>query len=354
MKKRPARKNLKKKKLISRGNRKLLYRVTAVVLLLVVSTVFLGAVSTFRQLTKSFASALGNADTSYNIDTEQFSSLVYAVVENITGDPIKVVELKYLIFDKANNKTLIYNVPVDLKYDISGKFGEEELYKVVALGGLNSEEPLKEGIKTLKYTVLKIFGFKVDRILLVDQRERAFFDELFENGTFIDLFRLKDVTNNDQYFETDLSLQEFYSVFSFIKSLPDDRIVSKPLSSSDLIDSSKIDLSYEDMGFESAVAQESKSISILNGTNIPGIATLSARVVNNMGGRVVGAGNSATRYDNSVIVTNDPNSLTCVFLSRTFGITNIVPKNTGNIYENEVDRSDIVVILGFDTSERLY
>ena len=127
MKKRPARKNLKKKKLISRGNRKLLYRVTAVVLLLVVSTVFLGAVSTFRQLTKSFASALGNADTSYNIDTEQFSSLVYAVVENITGDPIKVVELKYLIFDKANNKTLIYGVPVNLKYDISGKFGEEEL-----------------------------------------------------------------------------------------------------------------------------------------------------------------------------------------------------------------------------------
>jgi len=355
MKHRSAQKKIqKKRKLINRGNKKVIYRVISIVLLLFVSTLFLGGFFTLQHLNKSFASALASDNLHYSVESEDFPTLIYAVVKDIKSDPIEISDLKYLIFDRNGGKVVSYSIPVGQKFDISGKFGEEELSKTLALSALNSSDPFGDGGKILKNTTLKIFGFKVDRVLIVDRAESRLFDDLLGNGSFLDFIRLKDVFNIREYFKTDLSLAEFYSLFSFVKSLPNDRIVSKTLVSSDFENSSAIDASYEDMGLDSAIAQEAKSISILNGTNTPGIASLGARVVNNVGGRIVASGNADKAYNTSVIVSDDPNSETCKFLSRAFHITNIVSKSSGAIQEHEVDRSDIVVIIGFDTSDRLY
>jgi hypothetical protein len=352
MNRRPARKNQNKKKLINRGNRK--HRVTIIALLFFVSASFLTVFFGYRYLNRSFASALTGEASQYNIEAEQFPTLAYVVVENINSDRVIITGLKFLIFDKVNNKVLVYNIPVDQKIDVAGKYGEEEISKIIALGGLNSPDPLENGTRVLENTLLKIFGFKVDKFLIVSKAQSGLFDELLGNGSFLDLIRLKDVLKVKQYFKTDLSLEEFYNLFSFIKSIPNDRLWTKTLSAGDFTDPSAIDSSYEDITLNSYIASESKNISVLNGSETVGIATLGARVVNNIGGRIVALGNADKTYSTSMIVTDDPNSRTSLFLSRVFNISKVVAKTGNGSQEHEIDRSDIVIIIGFDTSDGLY
>jgi hypothetical protein len=315
---------------------------------------FLGGYLAYQRLNKSFASALGSEGDNYSTISDQFPTLVYAVVKDLKSDPLILTDLKYLVFDRSNKKVLIYTIPVEYKFDVAGKYGEEELSKVLALGALNSGHPLEDGTKVLKNTVLKIFGFKVDKFLIADPDSRNLFDDLLGNGSFLDLLKLKDFMKVGDEFKTDLTLEEFYSLFTFVESIPNDRLMNKTLVPEDLTDSTTLDASFEDIGLDSDLSRESKSIAVLNGTGVPGIAYLGARIVKNMGGRVVALGNTDKTYSASVIVTDDPNSQTCRFLSRVFGVKNIVDKAGNYVQEHEVDRSDIVVVMGFDTTEKLY
>jgi hypothetical protein len=354
MKRRPARKIQKKKKFINRGNKKAIYRTLLALSLFLFSLVFLGGYFAYQRLNKSFASALDSSSDSYSAISDQFPTLVYAVVPDLKSNPLIILDLKYLVFDKSNKKVLAYSIPVEYKFDIAGKYGEEEISKVLALGALNSEHPLEDGTRILKNSILKIFGFKVDKFLLTSSNSRSLFDDLLGNGSFLDLLKLKDFMKVGDEFRTDLTLEEFYSLFTFVKSIPNDRLLNKVLVPGDLIDPTILDSSFEDIGLDSYISQESKSISVLNGTDISGVASLGARVVKNMGGRVVALGNADKTYSLSVIVADDPNSQTCRFLSRVFNIKNIVNKTGNYVQEHEVDRSDIVIIMGFDTTEKLY
>jgi hypothetical protein len=354
MKRRPAHKIQKKKKVINRGNKKVIYRTLIAFSLFLVSVFFLGFFLLYQRLNSSFASASDFKNTDYTVISDQFPTLVYAVVDDLKTEPLIIKELKYLIFDRSNKKVLVYSIPVGYRFDIAGKYGEEEISKVLALGALNSENPLEDGAKFLKNTVLKIFGFKVDRFLIVSNSSRYLFDDLLGNGSYLDLLRLKDFLKIRDEFRTDLSLEEFYNLFTFVKSIPNDRLIGSTLSQKDFEDTTVIDTAYEDISLDSYLSSESKNIAVLNGTDISGIANLGARVVQNMGGRVVALGNTDKTYAQSVIVCDDLNSETCKFLRRVFNINNTVEKAGNYVQEHEVDRSDIVVILGFDTSGELY
>jgi len=354
MKRRSAHKIQKKKKVINRGNKKVIYRTLIAFSLFFVSIVFLSSFLMYQRLNSSFALASDYKNTDYSVISDQFPTLVYAVVDDLKTNPLIIKDLKYLIFDRSNKKVLVYTIPAEYKFDIAGKYGVEEISKVLALGALNSQNPLEDGSKVLKNSILKIFGFKVDRFLLASKNSRALFDDLLGNGSFLDLLRLRDFLEVHDEFKTDLSLEEFYSLFTFVKSIPNDRLIARTLSQNDFEDSTVIDSSYEDISLNSYLSSESKSISVLNGTDISGVASLGARVVKNMGGRVVALGNSDRTYSEGVLVCDDLNSETCKFLRRVFNINKVVEKSENYVQEHEVDRSDIVVILGFDTSGELY
>jgi len=109
------------------------------------------------------------------------------------------------------------------------------------------------------------------------------------------------------------------------------------------------------MNFDGDVAGEELSVSLLNGTDYSGVALFGARLVTNSGGRVVAASNASSRYDVSYIITDVRDSATLSYLSRVLGINNIISKEDAQKFnENEVDRSDITVIVGFDTADSLY
>lgn len=354
MKSRPALKAQKKKKFINRGIKKAVYRTLIVLSLFISALLFLGGYLTYQRLTGSFASAMDSGNGGYSTISDQFPTLVYVVVKDLKSDPQIILDIKYLVFDRSGKKILVYTIPVEYKFDLAGKYGEEEISKALALSALNSNNPIEDGINGLKNSVLKIFGFKVDKFILANASSRNLFDDLLGNGSFLDYFKLKQFMEIQDEFKTDLTLEEFYNLFSFIKSIPNDRLINKILALGDLTDSKIIDASFEDISLDSYVSQESKNVSVLNGTDISGIASLGARIVKNMGGRVVALGNADKTYSQSVIIADDPNSQTCRFISRVFNIRNIVSKTTGSIQEHEVDRSDIVVIMGFDTTEKLY
>jgi len=126
-------------------------------------------------------------------------------------------------------------------------------------------------------------------------------------------------------------------------------------SPKDFFNTSEFDNSIREFTYESFLAKERKNISVLNGTESPGLAAFGTRVISNFGGRVVSTQNTSKTYDKSVIIADDINSQTVSFLSRVFKINSIISKEEAlGFLESEIDRSDVVVIFGFDTLGDLY
>ncbi|MFH1899183.1 MAG: LytR C-terminal domain-containing protein [Patescibacteria group bacterium] len=351
MKRKPARKKIRS--IVNRSQKKKIARVLVAGLFFTVSLVFLFSYSFHNYLNQNFASAL--SATSYSISDDNIPTVSYIVTENISANPVVVKKISFLIFDKQNQKVSIYNVPTHIKFEIPGRFGNEEFSKMFALGAMNSENALVSGTDLINRSIFKLFGFKVDRFLLADSSQEAFFDKLWKEGGSINIFNLKSVSNFQNTLQTNLSLREFNNLLSLINSLPQDRIIDSTNTPKNFNDTSAFDENIKDETYESYVAQEKKNIAILNGTNFNGLATFGSRVVKNIGGRVVAVNNSEKFYEKSIIVAQDPNSKTVAFLSRVFKIPTIIQKEEARSFnENEIDRSDVTVIFGFDTSGDLY
>lgn len=351
MKRKPARK--KSRSILNRSQKKRMTRIVVAGLFFVMSLVFLFSYTFHNYLNQNFASAL--SATSYSISDDNIPTVSYIVVENISANPIVVKKISFLIFDKENQKASIYNISTHVNYEIPGRFGNEEFSKMFALGAMNSENALASGTDLINRSIFKLFGFKVDRFLLVDSSQEAFFDKLWREGGSINILSLKSVSNFQNTLQTNLSLKEFNNLLSFLNSLPQDRIIDSTNTPKSFNDTTAFDEIIKEETYESYIAEEKKNIAILNGTNYNGLATFGSRVVENIGGRVVAVNNTENFYEKSIIVAEDPNSRTAGFLSRVFKIPNIIQKEEARSFnENEIDRSDITVIFGFDTSGDLY
>jgi len=355
MKNSPAQRKYKSgsKTSINRSVRKRIFRIGLVLLVFVFSLGLLFSYSFYKYLNQKFASA--SSSTSYSISDDLIPTVSYIVVEDLDSDPVVVKKVHFMIFNKSNKKLSIYDLPVDKDYSLPGKFGNEILSRVFALSSLNSDDKFLSGANYVNRSILKLFGFKVDKFLLTDESHEDFFDTLWRNGDVLSIKSLRDVAGLDGSFKTDIDIREFYDLMSFINSLPSDRVVDDKNFPESFKNTGIFDNSIREITFDSAVAGEKKNISVLNGTNYDGLASFGARVIENYGGRVVATNSTARTYDKSVIITDDINSQTTGFLSRVFKIDNIITKDQAGVYiENEVDRSDVVVIFGFDSSNDLY
>jgi len=355
MKRAPARRKNKSrsKTIVNRAVRKKLYRLGLVSIVFLVSFLFLFSYSFYKYLNQRFVSALSVSN--YSILEDNIPTVSYIVAEDLSVDPIIIKKVNFIIFNKENKKVSIFNLPVDVNYEIPGKFGSEVFAKTFALGGMNSEDKYLSGTNALNRSLFKLFGFKVDKFMLTDSEHESFFDELWHEGGVLNLVSVKNVTSLGDSLKTDMDLREFYGLLSFVYSLPRDRIVDEDFSPTDFNDTSKFDDYIREYTYESSLASEQKNISVLNATGYPGLASFGSRVITNFGGRVVATQNSSNTYDKSYIIADDINSQSVAFLSRVFKISSIIPKNESYSFkENVIDRSDVVLIFGFDTLGDLY
>ncbi len=325
-------------------NLKKLTQVAVFVLVVGISFLFILGLGIYRNLNKNFASA--DSPNYYNISEQDIFTVLYVLADDISDDPVIIKELSMVFFDKKNNKLIRYKVDPNITMDIPGKFGEEPLFNVFALGSLNSENEILGGMGLMGESMSKMFGYKVDRYLLLDSTLESNMNELFSTGNLgLKLGPAK----------TDLTLSEFYGLVKFINSLPSDRLIEKTVDSASMANANYefLDSEIRDLTFDSFVASERKSIAILNGAKLPGLASVASRYIENMGGRVVSVGNADKIYEKSMLIVDDKGSETVKKIVHSFGVTNVVTKGEIDLLESEISRSDIVLLFGLDSEDIL-
>lgn len=317
--------------------------------ILIISSAFLVGYGFYKKFTSQFASAF--SPSTYNILTEEIYTAAFVAVEDFEASPLKVESIYLFVLDKSTQKLIRYNVPLEVEIDVPGRFGIEPFSNIPALGNL--DDSMSESAELISRALFKLMAFPVDRYLVVESDMSDLLVNLLEGALSLpdndtELLALKDKV------KTNMSFRELLDSYSFSSTLPRDRVIRKDYSDSYAENHLLLDEEFMDITFDSAFSNEKKSVAILNGSGAPGIASFSARVVKNIGGRVVAVGNTATSYEKSVIIADDLTTESTRILKNIFDIEEIVLDSEAREFdESEISRSDVTIILGIDFANTL-
>ncbi len=293
----------------------------------------------YKNLSLSAASAL--SINSFDL----INSNSYTVLLMDLDNTFKINNISLVLVDKKGKKVKIYKFPGDLVVSVHGRFGNEEVSKLLMLGDLEK----KKGIELTKQTIQDFLGINVDRYIYMGQDVKQPVYDLFTKGDGSGLISIESLKTISQSLKTDMRVNELYVVYKYVSGLPSDRFFSYDLSQRDIADSTSVDEDIQDMTLNSDFAAEKKSVAVLNGSDVPGMASIASHFVNNMGGRVVASGNASKQYQESILVVDDKKSLTAQSIKRYFDISKVISKSDAkDMYEGEIDRADISLIIGFD------
>ena len=319
------------------------------ILLFLISVLFLSGAGFYRSISLKWASA--DSSSSYSLQDKNLASLLVAEVNVAEDKPTDIKNIQVFLFNKSDRKTLIYEISAESVFDIPGKYGVEKLSKVFALGNL-SDNGQKEGINLLLKSLKKILGININRYMLLDSDDYQNYKNLIENDSSPSIIKLANTLGVNSH-TTDMSLSDLYEMFNF--SLESGQEVSKiTVDLSDEFYMEKLDKMTREATFDSLISLEKKGVSILNGSAIAGVATYGSRIVENMSGYVLSSSNAQRQYEESMLIVDDFSSETAKYISEFFGFKNVVLKNQAlDILENEIARSDVTLILGFDIADTL-
>lgn len=269
----------------------------------------------------------------------------YTVLLVDSDKTLGINSVSLVLVDKKGKKVKIYKFPGELVMNVHGRFGNEEISKLFMLGNLEEAR----GIELTKKTIQDFMGINVDRYISMDQNVKQSVYDLFTKGDGSILMSLKSIRTISQSLKTDMKVNELYVVYKYVSGLPSDRFFSYDLNQNDIVSPVSVEADIQDMTLNSDFAAEKKSVAILNGTDVEGMAGIATHYVNNMGGRVVAFGNASKQYQESILVVDDKQSLTAQSIKRYFNISKVITKDeVEGVYEGEIDRADILLIIGFD------
>lgn len=322
----------------------------SVFLLFSVSFIFLFGYLSFKKLTSPFVSAYSTS--SYDIRGQDIFVMGYYEIDSLESATPLINKVVITVFDTTSKSVLSFDVSPAIEVDVSGRYANEPLSKVLGLSMSVNNNDVEEGVHMLNSTLSSYLGYDIDKYIVADSELAPYFNEVFFDRnalTMLDLTSMKDL---DSSLRTNMNFHELYYAYNFIGSLSRDQIDHKTLDSSS--DQLLTDSYLRGMTFDSKVAYEKKSIAILNGTSMPGVATFGARVVENYGGRIVGIDNASKKYEKSVLIVDDTTSHTAIVLKNFFDNVEVLDKaSIDPVHDSEFIRADIVLIIGIDIAERL-
>lgn len=321
-----------------------------VALLLFLSLSFLGGIWVYKALTKPFASA--DSSTSFDINNADIVSLAIVSVEDIDQTLARTSTIHFLIMDKSMKKVLSYEVGLDVETDIPGKFGVEPYANILPLGMMDDED-LGSGAKLLGESLEKDFAFNVDRYMVVDDKVIGPVLDTFVYGQGNSLLNTDTLQDLVLSVKTNITISEFYNMFTFVRSLREDRFIVNKGYTNYFEDLESLDESIRDITFDSDVANEKASVGVLNGSEMPGVANFAARVVKNVGGHVISTENASKTYEKSILLVSSTELAVVKEIQKFFDIENVVLKGRGGVNESVSDRVDVTLIIGFDIAESL-
>lgn len=329
-----------------------MFRYMGIFALFSVSFVFLFSVVAFKKLTQPFVSAFSTS--SYDLRTEEFYTVVLYSVEDLNSDIIELNQVTVMFFDTTSKRIVSYDVPIDMELDVPGKYAVEPLSRVLALGMTVNNGDFSKAIAVSDQTLANLFAFPIDRYIVVDKNLHDDFQEIFINGNPSIVLDTGFLNSLKASMKTNLSLQEIYFSYSFANSLPQDRFIKRNIDRNLVEHTDILDEEIVNLTFDSKLALEKKSIAVMNGTKEEGIATFGSRVVNNLGGRVISVNNTTQIQEKSVLIVDDKTSETTKSIMRFFNIDDVIYReDVKDIYVSEMDRADVVIILGLDIVDLL-
>lgn len=334
----------------SQKTRKKIKQSVTVALLLFLSVSFLGGIWLYKALTKPFASA--DSTTSFDINNSDIVSIAIVSVEDIDQSLVKTSSVHFLIMDKSMKKVLSYEIGLEIETDIPGIFGVEPYANVMPLG-MMGDENLNSGADLLVSTLEKDFAFNVDRYMVVDDDVIGPILDTFVYGQGNSLLNTEILGSLATSINTNITISEFYNLFTFVRSLREDRFIVNKGYNNYFEDLESLDESIRDITFDSLVSNEKASVGVLNGSEVSGVANFASRVVKNVGGHVISADNASRLYEKSILVVESTDLAVVKEIQKFFNIENVVLKGRGGVNESISDRVDVTLIVGFDIAERL-
>lgn len=329
-----------------------LHKIVFPTLLIFTSFTFLTVVFTYKSLTRPFASA--SSTTSNDTLNREITALLLVSVEDLESSNFKITKSNLLIIDKKDLKITDFSLDTSQQIDVKGKYGLEPLSKILTLGMSVNGDDFNQAIGLLESTIESAIPFNINSYVVTDDSSYTNLHTVLTSGDLLPLATLSTslLRNRDsEILYTNMTVSEVNNYRLFASSLTNSDLVSLDMTT---ISNSNISNVLNDITFDSPVALERKSIAILNGTNTPGLASYGAAFVKNIGGRVIATENTRTAYEESVLISDDLSSESVKELIDFFNIKTVLLKSeASNILENEISRSDITIILGFDLSNSL-
>jgi len=135
-----------------------------------------------------------------------------------------------------------------------------------------------------------------------------------------------------------ITIIDLFRLSYFVRSLPLTSIYEKNVSIGD--DEVKVNLLVSSFFTDQEILSEQKRIEIINGTDVSGVGSRLANVVNNMGGDVILVLNSDKEEDRSKVIYFDDKSYTVKKIASFLGF----PTEKG---ENK-SIADVIIIIGKD------
>lgn len=259
----------------------------------------------------------------------------------------------YLLSYASSNKSLtIFKFPKDLDLDVPYSFGRWPVRSIFDLG--QAEKP-PIGAKLLKDSIDTTFNILSDGYLV-------FNDSSTNLPNLIESERKNILPGIDllSKTKTDLGLTEFLQIWWAIKEVRTDKINSIDLATTDLtkwlllpdgsraiiMDQVKLDM-FEEGRFENEnIKKEGLSIGILNATDFPGLAEQAAKILTNLGGRVVFTSNAPDKIGKSTILAKK--SYSTDYFSK---MLHLDCRSSCSAEDSSLDtsRADITITLGEDS-----
>lgn len=320
-------------------------------LALILSIGFLGRYVFVKVTEYQGASAFSVSNTRVISPFSQ-STAVFAVTRSATFTQSEIEEISLYFLDFRNDKIVLTEISPETEIDVMGEVGVEKLKTIIRLAALKNKEP-EAVLEFVQSSLTGALEFKVSGVVMANNESYPVFTDLFNTGSTSELLKRVSSGSFRKSFVSSISYVELLKVGKFVKSLPTSRLIQ--LDQTQFFTQPKQEL-YEDLSLNVDLLDENKSITILNGSDQPGYAGKVSQIVVNLGGRVIGIENASKKYDNGLIVSSSKDSMTVLTLRSTLGIDVVLTADEAikkGIIEKSFDRSDVIVILGFDTYQRL-
>lgn len=321
----------------SRSKKKRKVRLALVVLGIIVITLITG--NLVRLINRLSEPLSLNYERRINFWDNRFNlNLVYKNEEKVS----------FIVIMPGEKKVLILEIPANTFMEVPGGFGSWEVRSIFGLG-----ENDAKGAKLLKNSISSFFGLPVDGFVQTRKTQTTNLGNL-DSQSWLPL-------NKNPFsfiswvgrMNTDLTLFEAIRLYILLQQIRFDKIEIIDLQSISVLENAtlsdgseiylpgaRLELFISENLLDPGIKNEQKTIAVLNGTNIPGLAQKYSRLISNLGGNVVISDNTSEKYKHSLVFGEKSlteNRLSQIFNSR-YAILDTKPAS----------RAQITVILGED------